>query len=89
LIAIYAYCSSKLLQYSQSSAVTTCYASVGYGGVGQTGQSQAAWKLSLSAHWSAAADKRWRPFDRLFYEWTSPLRHDYNSNVHTVRRRSL
>jgi len=45
------------------------------------GQSQAAWKLInihilklwLSAHWLAAADDRWRPFDKLFYEWTSPL----------------
>jgi len=45
------------------------------------GQSQAAWKLInihilklwLSARWSAAADERWRPFDMLFYEWTSPL----------------
>jgi len=30
-------------------------------------------KLWLSAHWLAAADERWRPFDRLFYVWTSPL----------------
>jgi len=42
--------------------------------------SQAAWKVInihtlkiwRSAHWSAAADERWRAFDR-FYEWTSPL----------------
>jgi len=77
LIAIYAYYSYKLQQYSRSSAPTARYASAGRGGVGLPGCLEAnVNKLCLSAHWSAAADERWRPFDKLFYQWTSSLRRD-------------